>query len=587
MKTLRARYAKTLATIENEPEFNRKCAEEHFLLIREFLSDFEKVEIARQGDRYSRRQAIIRFCKERGMNHAVFTQWLKCYTSKGIKGLLQHYGNRKGCSPYLKDILPIAAELIRPGQKISELYRNILPICAQLDVKPPSEKTLGRILKSSGLLSQTKNQKVITTVKLTLELDVLNPLNSLLQLIDFIKSEPVFSSAIKEQSTALLRKTIVASSRKSPLSLPRSLTRDEIKTLIRYRASQHKRHSAIATALLMIDKTALLSDVVNASGCHPGTVLAWIKKFQSIGIKFIDVKIQNLERTEHIAERDTRIIDIIHTPPVAYNINRTTWTYGAITKAYFSEYHEHISTKTVERAINRTGCTWRRIRAVQTSPDPEYRSKVERLLDTLQRLKEGERFFFIDEVGPYRVRKYGGKVLMSKDEAEILPEKQKNRGKVLFVAALEALTNQMIWAFTPDKSATAMIRLFEKIVHDYADCLSIFFTWDAISVHNSKTVTEWIAAHNREVERPFITVIPLPSNAQFLNVIESVFCGMKKAVICNSDYPTPHDMQEAIARHFEERNLFYRGNPKRAGNKIWDKQKFDFNKLAGGLFKKM
>ena len=62
---------------------------------------------------------------------------------------------------------------------------------------------------------------------------------------------------------------------------------------------------------------------------------------------------------------------------------------------------------------------------------------------------------------------------------------------------------------------------------------------------------------------------------------------MKKAVICNSDYATPHDMQAAIARHFEERNTFYRLNPKRAGNKIWDMQKFDFDRLPGGVFKKM
>lgn len=79
----------------------------------------------------------------------------------------------------------------------------------------------------------------------------------------------------------------------------------------------------------------------------------------------------------------------------------------------------------------------------------------------------------------------------------------------------------------------------------------------------------------------------MPSKSQFLNVIEAVFGGMKKAVICNSDYATPHDMQEAIARHFEEKNIFYRENPKKAGDKIWDKQRFDFDRLAGGLFKKM
>jgi hypothetical protein len=160
------------------------------------------------------------------------------------------------------------------------------------------------------------------------------------------------------------------------------------------------------------------------------------------------------------------------------------------------------------------------------------------------------------------------------------------RGHIQFVAALEAVTNQLTWLFTPDKSAISMLGLFEKIVKDYANCPTIFFTWDAISVHNSKIVTEWIGNHNTATN-PRIEVVPLPSNSQFLNVIESVFGGMKKAVICNSDYVTAHDMQKAIARHFEDRNQFYRENPKRAGNKIWDKQKFDFDKLAGGLFKKM
>jgi hypothetical protein len=132
-----------------------------------------------------------------------------------------------------------------------------------------------------------------------------------------------------------------------------------------------------------------------------------------------------------------------------------------------------------------------------------------------------------------------------------------------------------------------MIALLDKIVRNYVDCPAIFFTWDAITVHSSKLIVAWISAHNKAAKGPHIEVVPLPSKSQFLNVIESVFGGMKKAVICNSDYATPLDMQKAIARHFEERNQFYRENPKKAGNKIWDKQRFDFDKLAGGLFKKM
>lgn len=443
------------------------------------------------------------------------------------------------------------------------------------------------MIKTCGLSAIEKQRRVVKTVITSLEVDTQNPLNCLFQLSEFIQKSPAFSISIRDNSVNQLRRFLNAVSRQSPVSLYRQLTQSEIKILKRYRASQHKRHSKKATALLMLNDSPLLIDVVNATGCHPGTILTWIKRFKDTGLGFIEVKPNHPERTKRLEQRGIRIIDIIHTPPSNYNINRTTWTYGAITTVYRSLYQEQISMKTVERAVQKTGCTWRHIRKVQTSPDPDYREKVETLLDTLQGLKEGERFFFIDEVGPYRVRKYGGRILMPRDETASVLEYQQSRGKVQFVAALEAVTNQLTWLFTPDKGSASMINLLRKLTVKYGNCSSITLTWDAVSVHNSKAVTEWIQQHNLIAAEPCIKVVPLPSNSQFLNVIEAVFGGMKKAVICNSDYATPKDMQKAIERHFEERNDFYKENPKKAGNKIWDKQKFDFDKLAGGLFKRM
>ena len=56
--------------------------------------------------------------------------------------------------------------------------------------------------------------------------------------------------------------------------------------------------------------------------------------------------------------------------------------------------------------------------------------------------------------------------------------------------------------------------------------------------------------------------------AQFLNVIESVFSGMSRAVIHNSDYGSVEAARAAIDRHFADRNAFFRANLRRAGKKI-------------------
>ena len=59
---------------------------------------------------------------------------------------------------------------------------------------------------------------------------------------------------------------------------------------------------------------------------------------------------------------------------------------------------------------------------------------------------------------------------------------------------------------------------------------------------------EHIEEHNIAVIAggPIVETAPLPSGAQFLNVIESVFSGMARAIIHNSDYQTLDEAKGAI-----------------------------------------
>src|SRR5689334_20702369 len=60
---------------------------------------------------------------------------------------------------------------------------------------------------------------------------------------------------------------------------------------------------------------------------------------------------------------------------------------------------------------------------------------------------------------------------------------------------------------------------------------------------------------------PLVELAPLPAGAQFLNVIESMFSGMSRAIIQNSDYESIEAARAAIDRHFAERNAYFRANP--------------------------
>jgi transposase len=273
-------------------------------------------------------------------------------------------------------------------------------------------------------------------------------------------------------------------------------------------------------------------------------------------------------------EKMRRILELLHQQPTSFDINRTSWTQKALIQVYTARYNETISRHSVERLIKDAGYSWRKARRVLTSPDPDYREKVELLGRTLTSLSDRDLLFFVDEWGPVQVRKRGGKAYSPKHSVPRVPRRQTSKGTVALVAALSATTNQMTWTFTKTKYTRSMASLLEILYDQYQTYSRLYVAWDAVSWHNSGELTTWLDQFNeitrRRASGPVIELVPLPTSAQFLNVIEGIFSGMTRAVIDNSDYGRPEDMKLAISRYFSDRNQRFREHPQRAGKAIWE-----------------
>jgi transposase len=284
------------------------------------------------------------------------------------------------------------------------------------------------------------------------------------------------------------------------------------------------------------------------------------------------------------------LIEILHHKPSAYEINRSNWTQASLADAFGKLYGQRPSKSTVSRLLKQAGLRWKKFRKVLTSPDPNYREKVELLLRTLHSLKADEDLFFIDELGPLQVRRYGARCYTPKEQTPSYPQNQRSKGSITLYGALSATTNQVIWFYGPTKDSAGIIDLAEILFNQYHNKSRIYLTWDAASWHKSGMLVEWLDAFNVETTSsgfgPTIHLVPLPTSSQFLDVIEAVFSGMKKAVIHHSDYKSEDEMKMAISRHFVERNGHFRDNPKRAGKKIWDIDFFqDMESLNSGNYR--
>jgi transposase len=284
------------------------------------------------------------------------------------------------------------------------------------------------------------------------------------------------------------------------------------------------------------------------------------------------------------------LVEILHHKPKVYGINRSNWTQESLAVAFEKLYGQRPSRFTVGRLLREAGLSWKKSRRVLTSPDPNYREKVELLLKTLQSLKVDEDLFFIDELGPLQVKRYGGRSYTTKGASLTHPQNQRSKGSITLYGALSATTNQVTWFYRESKDSAGIITLAEMLLEQYHAKSKIYLTWDAASWHGSDELVQWTAnlnASNRASDAgPMIEFVPLPSSAQFLNVIEAVFGGMKRAVIHNSDYQSEEEMKTAISTHFRERNEFFKRNPKRVGKKIWEIDFFqDHNYLPSGNYR--
>ena len=267
------------------------------------------------------------------------------------------------------------------------------------------------------------------------------------------------------------------------------------------------------------------------------------------------------------------VFALLHEPPSAIGINRTTWRMADLTQV-LRERGTPVCAQVVREITRSAGWRWRKARKVLTSTDPEYRAKMHHMRSILAELQENEAFFSIDEFGPFSIRAQGGRALVAPGEILTVPQYQKSKGSLIMTAALELSRNQITHFYSPRKDTGEMLRMLAKLIQEYKHKSRVYLSWDAASWHISKMLRDHVDQHNEaiikgETAGPAVALAPLPAGAQFLNVIESVFSGMARAIIANSNYASIDEARAAIDRYIQERNEKFRCTPKRAGGTIW------------------
>ncbi|RVU02136.1 IS630 family transposase [Mucilaginibacter limnophilus] len=322
-----------------------------------------------------------------------------------------------------------------------------------------------------------------------------------------------------------------------------------------------------------------LREVADKVEVHLDTVEQWVAIFKLRGIAGLLRKPWTLndEKQKEVEQKIKNLNALIHQSPSLYGINRTSWRTEDLAAVYSKVYGVVLTRSTVWNYLQRQGYRFRKAKEVLTSPDPKFREKLDKITSILNNLKPDDRFFSIDEMGSCGIRAKVGWSYTEPGEQKTVKAHQKAKAYIICTAALELTTNQVTHFYSRAKNTDEMIKLMEVLIEQYRGMRKIYLSWDAASWHASSKLKERIKevsarAYRKEHGTPAVELAPLPASAQFLNVIESVFSGLAKAVLHNSDYKGADDCKQAIDRYFSERNAYYLKYPKRAGKRIWGKE---------------
>jgi transposase len=342
---------------------------------------------------------------------------------------------------------------------------------------------------------------------------------------------------------------------------------------IRYKSIRYRNRAVAVLAKLNGVPIPIISKILQA---EHRTVRGYIQKFAEVGASRLADFSRDIVKKANCQDYKDALFSILHEPPSLYGINRTRWEMEDL-QHVMAQKGFPISLANIRQIIRNAGYKFRKARKVLTSTDPQYREKLAEVTRILSGLTDSQRFFSIDEFGPFAVKTQGGRALTPPDQQRIVPQRQKSKGRLTLIGALELSTNQITYFYADRKSTAEMIELMHLLLIEYRDQSLLYLSWDAASWHASKAFFEEVALVNGEEYRsahqtPSVVLAPLPACGQFLNVIESVFSGMAKAIIHNSDYGSVDHCKDAIDRYFKERNQFFIEHPKRAGNKIWGKE---------------
>jgi transposase len=293
-------------------------------------------------------------------------------------------------------------------------------------------------------------------------------------------------------------------------------------------------------------------DIATRVGCSPQWVRTVIHRFNAdglCGILWYPWLHASHRPRRFLADVREQVAEVALSSPKAL-IGMTRWSLAKL-RDYLVEQEvvASISLEWLRTLLRRAGVRWRRTKTWKESTDPEFWPEYQRIRRLYRRRPEGGRRICVDEFGPLNLLPRAGACLAGRaKKVERHRATYSRKGGVRhWLAAYDLERDRLLGQFHPRKTWVEFLGFLRWLRGRYPAWERLHVVLDNYGPHVKEEVRLWAWGHN---VRLYFT----PTNASWLNRIESQFTALKEFALANSDFRTHEALQEAIELYLRWRN---------------------------------
>jgi len=248
------------------------------------------------------------------------------------------------------------------------------------------------------------------------------------------------------------------------------------------------------------------------------------------------------------AEIVEQICEVGLSPPKVL-IGMTVWSLQKL-REYLMEQKiiPSISLEWLRQLLRRRRIRWRHTKTWKDSDDPRFWPKYRRIRRLYGKRPKGGRRICVDEFGPLNLQPRHGKHYARIGHVDRHRATYSRKGGVRYMfGAYDMERNTLVGTFATHKNWITFLAFLKWLRRQYRNNEILHIVLDNAGYHPKAEVLEYARGHR-------IKFYWTPTNASWLNRIESHFTALRKFALDNTDHRSHEEQQEAIESYLSWRN---------------------------------